>query len=268
MSQRTRLDLALVDLGLSRSRAAAQRAIRAGEVFVDGQLVDKPATPIDPDAQIQLVQKPRYVSQGGKKLEKALQAFTLNVDGTVCLDIGASTGGFTDCLLQHGARKVYAVDVGKGQLDWSLRNDERVVVLEDVNARYLTLETIGEPVDLGTVDVSFISLGKVLPAITKIVKPEGELVALVKPQFEAGRDQVQRGGVVKDAAVHETLLRELAEHVQTELELSVVNATHSPITGPAGNIEFLLHLLAVKVESRTIDWETVVATAHQELSPS
>lgn len=265
MSKGTRLDVALVEFGFYKSRAAAQRAIRAGEVFVDGQLVDKPATPIQPDAQIRLAEKPRYVSQGGKKLEKALQAFAHNVDGAVCLDVGASTGGFTDCLLQHGARKVYAVDVGKGQLDWSLRTDDRVVVLEDVNARYLTIETIGELVDVATVDVSFISLRKVLPAITKIVKSEGELITLVKPQFEAGREQVQRGGVVKDPEVHEAVLQELANDVQAELGLSVLDATHSPITGPAGNIEFLLHLVNVEGRSEEINWRRIVAEAHQEL---
>ncbi len=266
MSQRARLDLALVECGFFRSRAAAQRAIRAGEVFVDGQLVDKPATLVHPDAQIQLTEKPRYVSQGGLKLEKALQTFALNVEGAVCLDVGASTGGFTDCLLQHGARKVYAVDVGKGQLDWSLRNDERIVVLEDVNARYLTFEMIGEPVDMATVDVSFISLRKVLPAITKIVKPEGDIVALVKPQFEAGRAQVQRGGVIQDPNVHEALLRALGEHVRTALKLSVLDATHSPITGPAGNIEFLVHLLNAEGRSKTLDWQALVLRAHKDLA--
>lgn len=268
MSSTNRLDLALVERGYFNSRSSAQRAIRAGEVFVDGQLVDKPATPIGPNAHIQLAEKPRYVSQGGQKLEKALQTFSLDVDGAVCLDVGASTGGFTDCLLQHGARKVYAVDVGKGQLDWSLRTDERVVVLEDVNARYLTFEVIGETVNLATVDVSFISLRKVLPAITKIVKPEGELITLVKPQFEAGREQVQRGGVVKDPQIHEAVLRELAQYVQTGLGVSVVNATHSPITGPAGNIEFLVHLINAETQSRSIDWQKIVAIAHRELHVS
>ena len=266
MSQRTRLDVALVEFGFCKSRSAAQRAIRAGEVFVDGQLVDKPATLIHPDAQIRLAEKPRYVSQGGQKLERALHVFEAHVEGAVCLDVGASTGGFTDCLLQHGARKVYAVDVGKGQLDWSLRTDDRVVVLEDVNARYLTIETIGDPVDLATVDVSFISLRKVLLAITKIVKSEGDLITLVKPQFEAGREQIQRGGVVNDPEVHESVLRQLAEYVQMELNLSVLEATYSPITGPAGNIEFLLHWVNVEGLSQKIDWQEVVSKAHQELS--
>lgn len=252
---------------LVSSRSNAQRAIRAGEVFVDGRLVDKPATPIPPSAQIQLAERPRYVSQGGPKLERALRWFMPNVAGSVCLDVGASTGGFTDCLLQHGARKVYAVDVGKGQLDWSLRNDDRVVVLEDVNARYLTFEMIGEAVDLATIDVSFISLRKVLPAVAKIVKSEGEVIALVKPQFEAGREQVQRGGVLKDPESHEEVLRELAEHVRTELRLSVLDATHAPVTGPAGNVEFPLHLLNAHGRSQTLDWRAIVLRAHQELAP-
>lgn len=267
MSKGIRLDRALVERQFFPSRSGAQRAIRAGEVFVDGRLVDKPATPIHPDAQIQLAEKPRYVGQGGRKLEEAIQAFSLSVQGAVCLDVGASTGGFTDCLLQHGARTVYAVDVGKGQLDWSLRNDDRVVALEDVNARYLTFAVIGESIDLATVDISFISLRKVLPPIAKIVRPEGELIPLVKPQFEAGRGQVQRGGVVKDPGIHESVLRELAEYVQMELGLSVLDATHSPVTGPAGNVEFLLHLLNAEGRSKTLDWRAIVQSAHKGLAP-
>ncbi|MFB6285564.1 MAG: TlyA family RNA methyltransferase [Candidatus Bipolaricaulia bacterium] len=267
MSKGIRLDRALVERQFFASRSGAQRAIRAGEVFVDGRLVDKPATPIQPDAQIQLTQKPRYVSQGGRKLEQAIQAFSLSVEGAVCLDVGASTGGFTDCLLQHGARMVYAVDVGKGQLDWPLRNDDRVVALEDVNARYLTFAAIGETADIATVDLSFISLRKVLPPIAKIVRPEGELISLVKPQFEAGRDQVERGGVVKDPEIHESVLRDIAGCVQMELGLSVLDGTHSPVTGPAGNVEFLLHLLNAEGRSKTLDWRAIVESAHRELAP-
>lgn len=262
-----RLDVALVERGRYKSRAAAQRAIRAGEVFVNGQLVDKPATPVPPDAEIEIKGRPKYVSQGGVKLERALREFDIEVQGRTCLDVGASTGGFTDCLLQHGARKVYAVDVGTGQLDWSLRNAPRVTVMEGINARYLRLEQIGEQVNLATVDVSFISLEQILPALKAIVKPGGTLVALVKPQFEAGREHVRRGGVVKDPHVHRAVLEGLSEFITRELKLSVVGATYSPVTGPAGNIEFFISMKNEPARSQRIDWEELVVRAHRELGP-
>ena len=265
MSTKKRLDLALVERRLCKSRAAAQHMILAGQVLVNGQLVDKAATSISDDTKIELKEKPRYVSQGGFKLEKALRVFEISVQGAICLDIGASTGGFTDCLLQHGAAKVYAVDVGKGQLDWSLRHDPRVIVKEDINARYLHPEQIGEPMDLGTMDVSFISLKLVLPAIKPIVKPSGHVIALVKPQFEAGRQLVKRGGVIKDLQVHQQILEELIQFAVEELELSVINATFSPFKGPAGNIEFFLHLRLEPGIVTPLDMARLVTEAHQEL---
>ena len=238
--KKKRLDLLLEERGLFRSRSQARWAILAGEVLVDGRVVDKPGAQVRADARIELRERPRYVSRGGLKLEWALRAFGVDVQGKVAVDVGASTGGFTDCLLQHGARRVYAVDVGYGQLDWRLRRDERVVVLERVNARYLRPEQLGEAVDLATIDVSFISLKLILPPLRAVVKPAGELIALVKPQFEAGRAQV-RGGVVRDPEVHLQVLEELA-HFTGEIGLSLLGATWSPLLGPEGNIEFFLYL--------------------------
>jgi 23S rRNA (cytidine1920-2'-O)/16S rRNA (cytidine1409-2'-O)-methyltransferase len=229
-------------------------------------MVDKPATPVPEDVPIWLKEKPRYVSQGGLKLEKALHLFGIDVGGKVCIDIGASTGGFTDCLLQHRAKRVYAVDVGKGQLDWGLRNDPRVIVLEGVNARHLIWEQIGERVDLATVDVSFISVKKILPALMPIVKPSGGIIVLVKPQFEAGREHVQRGGVVKDPQIHQRVLEDLACFATEELRTSVVNAGYSPIQGPAGNIEFLMYLVNEPGCPRIIDWKALVKEAHRSWS--
>ncbi len=260
-----RLDLLLVERGLLSSRAQAQRAISAGLVLVNGQIIDKPGAQISIDAQIELKGPPRYVSQGGLKLEEALRAFHIDVTDKICLDIGASTGGFTDCLLQHGAKRVYAVDVGKGQLDWKLRTDPRVTVLEELNARYLKREQIGETVDVATVDVSFISLRLIVPPLKELVKPKGDLICLVKPQFEAGREHVQRGGVVRDSSVHQRVLEDLARFVTEQLALSVVNATFSPIKGPAGNIEFFLHIVSEPQKSAPLDWARLVEQARQEL---
>ena len=264
-SPKQRLDLLLVERKLFDSRSSAQREILAGNVLVNGQLADKPGTQFLLDAQIEIKAKNPYVSQGGLKLEKALSEFSINVTDKVCLDVGASTGGFTDCLLQHGAQRVFSVDVGKGQLDWKLRNDSRVVVLEEINARYLKPEQIGERVELATIDVSFISLKLVLPAICPIVKPDGDLVLLVKPQFEAGREDVGRGGVVKNHEVHQRVLNEISYFLENELKLSLVNATFSPLKGPAGNIEFLLHILNCSGESRFINIEKTVREAHAQL---
>lgn len=264
-SERKRLDVTVVERGLAPSRSAAQRLIQAGQVLVNGQIVDKPASLVPHGARIELKAKPRYVSRGGLKLEKALREFCIDVEGKDSLDVGASTGGFTDCLLQHGARRVYAVDVGKGQLEWKLRQDSRVIVLEGVNARYLKPEQIGGPIDLATVDVSFISVKNILPALKGIVKPGGDLLVLIKPQFEAGRPSVGRGGVVKDPTVHERVLQDIAVFVERELDRSVMAATHSPLKGPAGNIEFLLHLVNAPGRSREIDWARLVREAHEEL---
>lgn len=236
-----RLDVLLVARGHAPSRAQAQALIRAGRVRVGGRVLDKPGTRIAGDAPIEVSSPPRFVSRGGEKLEAALAAFQVSPQGKVCLDIGASTGGFTDCLLQHGAARVYAVDVGRGQLDWKLRQDERVVVKEGLNARFLRAEDIGEPVDLATVDVSFISLRLVLPPLGAIVKPGSDVIALVKPQFEAGRGAVRRG-VVRDPEVHHAVVGDVSAFARDELGWTVRGTVVSPLLGPAGNREFFLHL--------------------------
>ena len=225
--------------GLAESRERAQAAVLAGEVLVEGRPVTKPGMRVALDAAVTLApRRPRYVSRGGEKLEHALRAFALPVAGAVALDVGASTGGFTDCLLQHGAARVYAVDVGRGQMHWRLRRDPRVVVLERTHAARLDAQVVPELVDLATVDVSFISLTRILPAIAGRVRPGGSIVALVKPQFEAGRAQVRKG-VVRDPQVHREVLRRLARWVQ-EQGWGVAGVTPSPLAGPKGNLEFFL----------------------------
>ena len=255
-----RLDKLVTARRLIRSRSKAQRMIMAGRVKVDGQVVYRPGHMVDPEAEIELVAPAPYVSRGGEKLAGALVDFRIEPKGMVCLDVGSSTGGFTDCLLKHGASRVHAGDVGKGQLDWRLRNDPRVVVHEGINARYLTLDDIGERVELATIDVSFISLQLVIPPLAEIVDPEGEIIALVKPQFEAGRENVTRGGVVRDPAVHIGVLKGLLDFITTETPWGVVGVTHSPLRGPAGNIEYFLHLR--REEGRAVDLAKVVARAH------
>jgi 23S rRNA (cytidine1920-2'-O)/16S rRNA (cytidine1409-2'-O)-methyltransferase len=236
---RTRLDVLLVERGLAETRQKARAFILAGLVRVDGRRAERAAEPIPATAELAVEASDRFVSRGGLKLDHALERFDLDVTGLVCLDVGASTGGFTDCLLRRGARRVYAVDVGYGQLDWRLRNDPRVVVRERTNVRYL--EDLPEPIDLAVVDVSFISLRLVLLPMSRLLRIGAPIVALVKPQFEAGRGQVGPGGVVRDPAVHRRVLRELwewcAEHGFVPADL-----TASPIRGPAGNVEFLLRL--------------------------
>ncbi|MGC9529475.1 MAG: TlyA family RNA methyltransferase [Candidatus Bipolaricaulaceae bacterium] len=256
-----RLDQLLVSRGQARSRAAAQALIRAGEVRVEGQVVDKPGTQVPCQADISVARRPRYASRGGNKLEGALDAFGIHVPGRVCLDVGASTGGFTDCLLQHGAAHVYAVDVGRGQLDWRLRNHPRVTVREGVNARHLRPEHIGEPVDLVTIDVSFISLRLVLPPLRGLVTEHGDVIALVKPQFEASRREVRRGGVVRDLCVRQHVVAGVAQFARAELTWSVVGAVPSALPGPAGNVEFFLHLVPRPGEDVPVDWAQLVATA-------
>jgi 23S rRNA (cytidine1920-2'-O)/16S rRNA (cytidine1409-2'-O)-methyltransferase len=238
--ERERLDVLLHKTGLAESREQARRLIMAGQVSVGGATVDKPGTRVVPTAALHIEARPRYVSRGGLKLEAALTAFAVDVRGLVAADIGASTGGFTDCLLQHGAARVYAVDVGYGQLAWGLRQDRRVVVMERVNARHL--QTLPEPIDLTTIDVSFISLKLVLPAVIPLLKPIGQIVALAKPQFEAGRTQVGKGGVVRDSAVHHAVLRDLLAWASAH-GLQTQGLIASPLRGPAGNIEFLVHWL-------------------------
>jgi 23S rRNA (cytidine1920-2'-O)/16S rRNA (cytidine1409-2'-O)-methyltransferase len=261
-SLKERLDQLLVKRQLFKSRSAAQRAIMAGEVRVGGKLIDKAGTQVQDDAEIMITKKRSYVSQGGLKLETALKAFAVDPTNKTCLDVGASTGGFTDCLLQHGARKVYAVDVGTGQLAWKLRTDKRVVNIEDFNARYLKPVDIGEPIDLATVDVSFISLRLILPPLAAIVRPEAEIIALVKPQFEAGKAQVGRGGVVRDPKIHLAVLESIAQFTQEKLKLFARAAVSSPVKGPAGNIEFFLYLANTPDQAEVIDFEHIVSEAH------
>nr|MBC7245452.1 TlyA family RNA methyltransferase [Chloroflexota bacterium] len=245
--EKERLDVLLFKRGLVESREQGRRLIMAGQVYVNGELIDKPAARVSLSATISIEQLPAYVSRGGIKLEAALTAFDVDVHGLVVADIGASTGGFTDCLLQHGAARVYAIDVGYGQLAWRLRQDPRVVVMERVNVRYLS--ELPEPIDLATIDVSFISLKLVLPVVMRLLKPGGQVIALIKPQFEAGRKQVGKGGVVKDPAVHRSVLYDiLSWAVQRGLQARGVIA--SPLRGPAGNIEFLAHFVLCTEEAQ------------------
>ena len=265
MSNKTRLDVLLVEQGLLESRQKAQAVIMAGSVFVDGQRVDKPGTAVPNTAAIQVRGHALpYVSRGGLKLEKAMQTFPLTLDGKVCADIGASTGGFTDCMLQNGATKVYAVDVGYGQLDWKLRGDPRVVCMERTNARYLTHEQIPEELDFASVDVSFISLRLILPALDGLLSPEGEAVCLVKPQFEAGREKVGKKGVVLDPAVHLEVLEAFLEHAK-ESNFTVLGITYSPIRGPEGNIEYLGYLRHGQWTPGDLSLPEIVEASHSQL---
>lgn len=238
MAEKLRLDVALVQQGLVESREKARALIMAGEVLVNDTPATKPGQQVAPDAQIRLRQGLAYVSRGGLKLEAALAAFALDPAGLVAADVGASTGGFTDCLLQHGAAHVYAIDVGYGQLAWQLRQDGRVTVLERTNVRHLESLPQGALVDLAVVDVSFIGLRLVLPAVSRFLQPAGQVIALIKPQFEAGRQQVGKGGVVKDPEVHRQVLLDLLQWAQAN-GWEVAGLIRSPITGPKGNIEFL-----------------------------
>ena len=252
------MDLLLVQRGLAASRERAQALIRAGQVLVNDEVADKPGRRVAADAALRLRSRLPYVSRGGLKLGAALDAFGLDVAGWVVADVGASTGGFTDCLLQRGAARVYAIDVGYGQLAWKLRQDPRVVVMERSNVRFL--ERLPEPVDLATVDVSFIGLELVLPVVQRWLKPQGHIVALVKPQFEAGRKQVGKGGVVRDPAVHRQVLTRLTGWA-VEQGLHVLGLIPSPITGPKGNVEFLLHLSPTSLEGAAADLLELVDTA-------
>jgi 23S rRNA (cytidine1920-2'-O)/16S rRNA (cytidine1409-2'-O)-methyltransferase len=239
----TRLDQALVDRGLCESRERAKRAIIAGQVRINAQSAHKPSDSVKPDDQITLDADEKYVSRGGHKLEHALRHFQLDVAGFTALDLGASTGGFTDCLLQHGAAKVFAVDVGRGQLAWKLRHDPRVVVMEKTNARHLTAAQFPQPftpADLAVIDCSFISLRNILPAAIALLRPNGRIVALIKPQFEAGKAEADKGrGVISDPSVHERVLNEVQELVRAQPGLRWRGVVESPLLGPAGNKEFL-----------------------------
>jgi len=237
--RRERIDALLVEKGIVPSRQQAQRAIRAGWVFVDGERADKPGRRYREEAEITLRQKPRYVGRGGDKLKGALRDFKINVKDKLVLDVGSSTGGFTDCLLQEGARSVICLDVGKGQLDWKLRRDPRVRVMEGFNARYLSAVDLPGPVDLITVDVSFISLTKVLPALNRVLRKKGGILALIKPQFEAARSEVKRGGVVRESSVHDKVIEKI-KRALAELEMKTAGVSPSDLEGPAGNREFFI----------------------------
>jgi 23S rRNA (cytidine1920-2'-O)/16S rRNA (cytidine1409-2'-O)-methyltransferase len=265
MSNKTRLDVLLVERGLQESRQKAQATIMSGLVFVKGQRVDKPGTPVLNDAEIEVRGSAlKYVSRGGLKLEKAMTAFPIDLRERICGDIGASTGGFTDCMLQNGASKVYSVDVGYGQLAWKLREDPRVVCLERTNARYLTHEQVPDELDFASIDVSFISLKLILPAVCGILRPAGHVACLVKPQFEAGKEKVGKKGVVRDPAVHLEVLEHFLEHAK-ESGFTVLGMTYSPIRGPEGNIEYLGYLEKGEGQEREFDLKALVEESHQTL---
>jgi 23S rRNA (cytidine1920-2'-O)/16S rRNA (cytidine1409-2'-O)-methyltransferase len=263
--QKLRLDQRVFDLGLAESREKAKALIMAGDVYVNGQKEYKAGTAVVPDAAVEVRgEKLRYVSRGGLKLEKALDVFSIDPTGLVCIDCGASTGGFTDCLLQRGAARVYAVDVGYGQLAWSVRCDERVKVLERTNARNLTPDMFPEKMDLAVMDMSFISLSLVLPAVRELLKPDGQVCCLVKPQFEAGRGKVGKKGVVRDPAVHREVLEKFLTDA-TAFGFAAAGMTFSPVRGPEGNIEYLAWLKRCG-ESVQIDCGAIVERSHEELN--
>ena len=266
-----RLDVLLVKQGLAESREKAKAVIMAGEVFVQGQREDKAGAMFD-ESKVTITVKGsslRYVSRGGLKLEKAMACFPITLEDDICMDIGSSTGGFTDCMLQNGAKKVYSVDVGHGQLAWKLRQDERVVCMEKTNFRYLTRDQIADDLDFASVDVSFISLTKVLSAVLGVLGEKGQLVCLIKPQFEAGREKVGKKGVVRDSSVHREVIEMIVEYVRTQ-GLGILGLDFSPIKGPEGNIEYLIYLDKSRsgmhedeVQARV---DTVVAQSHKILS--
>jgi 23S rRNA (cytidine1920-2'-O)/16S rRNA (cytidine1409-2'-O)-methyltransferase len=238
---KVRLDVLVAECGLAESREQAQRLVLAGQVTVDGAVAVKPGHKFDSGALIHVKERQRFVGRGGEKMEAAFEAFGLNVEGMVCIDIGSSTGGFTDCLLQHGALQVFAVDVGKGQLHWKLRNDPRVTVMEKINARYLKKGDFAAEPGFAAVDVSFISLTKVLPAVIQVLVPGAEMVTLIKPQFEARREQVEKGGVIRDPAVRIEVADRIRRFGTDELGLQWLESLESPLKGPAGNVELLVH---------------------------
>lgn len=260
-----RLDILLVKRGLAESREKAKAVIMSGIVYVDGQKEDKAGQTFADTANIEVRGSTlKYVSRGGLKLEKAMECFDVSVKDKICMDIGASSGGFTDCMLQNGAKKVYAVDVGHGQLAWKLRNDTRVVVMEKTNIRYVKPEDIGESIDFASIDVSFISLSKVLPAAYNLLGERGEIVALIKPQFEAGREKVGKKGVVREKSTHIEVIQNCFAYAK-ENGFFVRELEFSPVKGPEGNIEYLYHLVKSGDVDSDIDIEAVVNTAHEKL---
>lgn len=266
--KKERLDILLVEKGIITSRERAKTCIMAGEVFVNGQRVDKVGEKVPVSANIEFKGKTMpYVSRGGYKLEKAMKQYPIDLNGKVCMDIGASTGGFTDCMLQNGASKVFAVDVGYGQFAWKLRVDPRVVCMERTNVRYLTAQDIGEKLDFASIDVSFISLKKIMPATISLLKDDGEVVALIKPQFEAGREKIGKKGVVRDIEVHKEVVYDIIDFL-IENDLNVLGVSFSPIKGPEGNIEYLVYF--TKDKDRSTDFnrdqiEEIVEASHTEI---
>ncbi|QZY56951.1 TlyA family RNA methyltransferase [Crassaminicella profunda] len=269
MGEKNRLDIILVEKGFFDSREKAKTSIMAGIVFVDNQRVDKAGTKVDSDAKFEIKGKVMpYVSRGGLKLEKAMNEFHIDLKNKKTLDIGASTGGFTDCMLINGATKVFSIDVGYGQLAWKLRQDERVVVMERTNIRYVTKEDINDEIDFASIDVSFISLKLVLPVAKKLIKENGEIVALIKPQFEAGREKVGKKGVVRDIKVHKEVIHQILSFA-LDMGLTLKGLSFSPIKGPEGNIEYLAYLVNKEAEDQ-IDLEKIiqdiVASSHDLLN--
>ena len=260
-----RLDVLLFEKGLCPSRERAKTAIMEGIVYIAGQKAGKAGDMVDENAELEVRGNDNaFVSRGGKKIEKALNYFAIDPSGLTVMDVGASTGGFTDCLLQQGAKKVFAIDVGYGQLDWKIRSDPRVVVMERTNIRYVTPEQMGEPLDLSVVDVSFISLKIVLPAIKALLKPSGQVLCLIKPQFEAGKEKVGKKGVVRDPATHLEVLEQFIA-LAHELDFHILGLTFSPVKGPEGNIEFLGHLTLSDQPENCPDPAEVVRQAHETL---
>lgn len=262
-----RLDVLLVNRGLAPSREKAKTMIMAGNVFVNNNREDKAGSTFPDDCQIEIHGKTlQYVSRGGLKLEKAMTHFGITLEGKICMDIGASTGGFTDCMLQNGASKVYAVDVGYGQFAWKLRQDERVVCMEKTNIRYVTPEQIGDALDFASVDVSFISLTKVLEPARALLREHGQMVCLIKPQFEAGREKVGKKGVVRDKNVHEEVIEKVISYAM-EIGFSIHNLEYSPIKGPEGNIEYLVYIEKSDEPQKeeSVDIHEVVESAHGQL---
>ena len=265
MKVKKRLDVLLTEQGYADTRSKAQAIIMSGNVYVNGQKADKPGVSYEETVELEVRGAVcPYVSRGGLKLEKALRDFGVKPVDYVCSDSGASTGGFTDCLLQQGARKVFAIDVGYGQLDWKIRSDERVVVMERTNIRYVTPEDLGEPLDLSVIDVSFIGLEIVLPTIKTLLKPTGQVLCLIKPQFEAGKENVGKKGVVRDPRIHKMVLDNFVSLVDS-LGFKILGLTFSPVKGPEGNIEFLGHLTLDEVEGIRPDTASVVEQAHNTL---
>lgn len=266
--KKERLDILLVDRGIITSRERAKTSIMAGKVFVDGRRVDKAGEKVPVTANIEYKgEKLPYVSRGGLKLEKAMKNFPITLEGKVCMDIGASTGGFTDCMLQNGASKVFSIDVGYGQFAWKLRTDERVVCMERTNIRYVKPEDLGELVDFASIDVSFISLKKIMPATIELLKDKGEVVALIKPQFEAGKEKVGKKGVVRDIEVHKEVVFGIIDYL-IEHNLNVLGVSYSPIKGPEGNIEYLVYFTKDMARESTFvreDVDKVVEASHTEI---